>query len=149
MGLAGTSQGCDQSQGEDKVRAGKDKDVIGSSEANLLTVTKKVVQEVRNDMPVLPVIDQNVPILGNQIEKGAWKRRARQSGKRAGKESAEGINCDNDHLIGKRMFLLRDEKELDKENCLSEKKLKVGHQMDSEELKLVEVSSQEWPQVDQ
>lgn len=55
----------------------------------------------------LELIDQNVINLG-QTRKGGWKRRARQTGKRSGKEliELEGMEGDRVNTSGKRRFTL-------------------------------------------
>lgn len=61
----------------------------------------------------------------------------------------EGLEGDRDNPKGKRRFTLRDEDAPDKENNLSEKKLNIGQLMKIESTNMVEVASQEWPQLDQ
>lgn len=103
------------------------------------------------EIPVLAIIDQNIVHLGEQSGKGAWKRRAWPTGRKTRKEPVESKAMEGDRgsKSGKRQFTLRDEEEPDKENCPSEKKIKLGQMMDYEGTHMVEVASQEWPQLDQ
>lgn len=99
---------------------------------------------MRTDITVLATIDQNVYNNGKQTGKGAWKWRARQTGKRGGTVlvEPEGLKGDRDSPKGKRRLTLQDDDALDKENNLSEKKLKIGQLMEIESPNMVEVAGQ-------
>lgn len=59
------------------------------------------------------------------------------------------MECDSANHTGKRMFYLRDKKTLGKENCLSEKRNKLGQLIDIRGINMEEVASQKWPDLDQ
>lgn len=114
-------------------------------------MSKDEEEEVRRVWPVLAELDLNSIAGEKKTGKEAWKRRVRQVSKGSGKEALEaiGMECDSDSLNGKRRFYLSDEATPDKENCLSEKKIKLGQLMDTEGTNMVEVANHKWPQLDQ
>lgn len=103
------------------------------------------------DITVLAPIDPNILHLGNQSGKGAWKRRARLTGKKVGtaQVESEGLASDRANISGKRRFTLRVEDDNGKENSLCKKKLKIGDPIEITGTQMVEVASHEWPQIDQ
>lgn len=60
----------------------------------------------------------------------------------------EGLEGDRDSPKGKRRYTLRDEDAPDKENNLSEKKLKIGQLIEIKSTNMVVVANQEWPQLE-
>lgn len=84
------------------------------------------------EVSVLRALDPNVIRSATNVGKGAWKRRARQTGKTEDKvaEEGEAMDCDRTNGNGKRGLRLRDESSLEQENIQVEKKAKVN-QMDN------------------
>lgn len=103
-------------------------EMVGRLEDNQIIESKGEEEVEERVVPVLAEIDLNSIAGGKKSGKKAWKRRARQVSKDSGKEPLEaaGMECDSDYLSGKKRFYLRDETSPDKENYLSEKKIKLG-----------------------
>lgn len=80
---------------------------------------------------------------------GSWKRRARASQAKAGKENAKNQIQSSKEVGSKRGFELRDEVEVVGEGDQFGKKIKIGGKTDLMSTNVVEVASHEWPQCDQ
>lgn len=100
---------------------------------------------------VLRELDQNLKRSEDNVEKGAWKRRARQAGKNEGRVTDEGgeMDCDKTNVNVKSGFRLRDEALPGKKNSQTGKKCKVGLVEANNCAQMVGDASKKWHQPDQ